>query len=423
MGSREAPPRGRTVRTGVQVGLAVLGLIVALIASRRRRPAHPSPAPAPDAEPAASPAVNVSAASAAGNAAPPADAKADSADRPIRPGLFGLGALAIAVLFTVGTILAYNLLNHWYRSAELTVTTNNPSSGQQVTLGGSGGPAVRWTLDGYVGQLTVGGLGSTVVMLPVPVSQCRAVTASLGVPCTAQGIPLSPPAEFSWSTAQLLSSQSNGESAPTLELEPSAAGLAQSLTMSVTNASPVLCFVPLNSATLTITEGRRHYTQVFPGFTRCDGLAATVGTQGPAAPSFELAGVEGLTVTASGPTVTLQGFSSQITLNPGGTSVQGPATVVSLGAAGRQLSVTLQVAPGTPALTVPDQPATSVMADGSQLVPSEWSRETDVFGPVLGGVVTALIVTPLGLSLGVFTDALKRWPGPRRRVKKETDSS
>jgi hypothetical protein len=394
----------------MQVGLAVLGLIAALVAARRRRPAHSLPDPDPDPKSTAN--------------ASPSDGKAGSDDRPVRPGLFGLGALAIAVLFTAGTIFAYNWLNHWYRAAELSLKTNSPASGQLVTLGESGGPAVGWTLNGYVGQLTVSGLGSTVVMVPVPASQCPAVIASLGVACTAQGIFLPAPAEFSWSTAQSLSSQGNGELASTLELEPSATGLgAQSLTMSVTNASPVLCFAPLNQATLTITVARRHYTQVFSGFTPCDGLAATVSSPGPAAPSFELTGVEGLTVTASAPTATLQGFTSQITLNPGGTSVQGPATALSLGSAGRQLSATLQVAPGTPALTVVNQSATSVMADGNQLVPSEWSRETDVFGPVLGGVVTALVVTPLGLSLGVLTDALKRWPGPRRRVRRETDSS
>ena len=36
-----------------------------------------------------------------------------------------------------------------------------------------------------------------------------------------------------------------------------------------------------------------------------------------------------------------------------------------------------------------------------------------MFGPLLGGFVTAFVVAPLGVSVGVLTDALKRWRGPR----------
>jgi hypothetical protein len=392
-GSGEAPPRGRAVRTGVSIGLALLGLIVALVRSRRLKAARPGPDP--DRQ----------------GPARPAD------DAPIRPGWYGAVALVIAVLFAALSLFIYSQLDHWYRPVELSVQTNDPASGQQAMLGADTGPGVAWTLDGDVGQLTVVGPGSAEIMLPVPASQCGAVIARLGVgACGPQGVSLPSPAEFSWSTAQTLTSQGNDETAAQLELEPSAgAHGAQSLVMSVTNAVPTLCFAALTSATLTITVGRHHYVLGFPGFTTCSGLAATVSSPGPAAPSFDLTGLEGLTVTASAPTATLQGFTSQITLNPGGMSVQGAATVVALGSAGGSLSATLQVAPGSPALTLPDQPASSVMANGIQLVPSEWNRETVVFGPLLGGFVTVLVVTPLGLSLGVLTDALKRWPGPRRK--------
>jgi hypothetical protein len=415
MGSSEGPPRGRAVRTGVSIGLALLGLIVALVRSRRRRSARPGPDP--DREGPAHPAVN---APTVGKAfpedAPHSRGKAGADDAPIRPGWYGAVALVIAVLFAALSLFIYNQLDHWYRPVELSVQTNDPASGQQAMLGADTGPGVAWTLDGDVGQLTVVGPGSAEIMLPVPVTQCGAVIAQLDVPCGPQGISLPSPAEFSWSTAQTLSSQGNDETAAELDLEPSAgAHGSQSLVMSVTNAVPTLCFAVLTRATLTITVGRHHYVQGFPGFTTCSGLAAMVSSPGPAAPSLELTGLDGLTVTASTPTATLQGFTSQITLNPGGMSVQGAATVVALGSAGGSLSATLQVAPGSPALTMQTQPATSVMANGSQLVPSEWNRETVVFGPLLGGFVTVLVVTPLGLSLGVLTDALKRWPGPRRK--------
>jgi hypothetical protein len=398
-------PRVRAVRTGVSIAAALLGLIIALVGSRRRQ--------------AARPAQN---ASAADRASPegkaPSPGKAGSDDGPARPGWYGGVALAIAVLFAAVSVLGYDLLNHWYPPVQLTVVTNSPGSGQQVTLGGDGGPAVGWTLDGSVGQLTVVGPGSAEIMLPVPVSQCTRVTAMLGVRCGPQGVSLPSLTEFSWSPAQSLSSPGN-QVAAEVNLEPSAtAHGVLGLMMSVTKARPTLCFAPLTRATLTITVGRRHYTDKFPGFTSCSGLAATVGSPGPQAPSFELAGLEGLTVTALTPTATLQGFTSQVMLNPGGASVQGNATAVSFGSAGRRLSTTLEVVPGSPALTVSRQSATAVMADGSQLVPSEWNREPVVFGPLLGAVVTALVVTPLGLSLGVLTDALKRWPGPRRRSRR-----
>jgi hypothetical protein len=69
---------------------------------------------------------------------------------------------------------------------------------------------------------------------------------------------------------------------------------------------------------------------------------------------------------------------------------------------------------GSQTLTVTSPAAASVMTGDGELVPSEWARETVVFGPLLGGFVTALVVAPLGVALGVLTDTLKRWPGPRR---------
>jgi hypothetical protein len=66
--------------------------------------------------------------------------------------------------------------------------------------------------------------------------------------------------------------------------------------------------------------------------------------------------------------------------------------------------------------------ATSVTTASGQLVPSQWSREAVVYGPLLGGFVTAFVVAPLGVSVGVLTDALKRWRGPRwpRWFRKKT---
>ena len=145
-------------------------------------------------------------------------------------------------------------------------------------------------------------------------------------------------------------------------------------------------------------------------------MIATIGPPGTLPPSFELDAINGLTLTASASTGTLQGFTGQIMLKPGGTSVQGSPTVVSLRSATADgLTTVLSLMTGSQALTVNSPAAASVMTGGGELVPSEWARETVVFGPLLGGLVTALVVAPLGVALGVLTDALKRWPGPRRR--------
>jgi len=162
--------------------------------------------------------------------------------------------------------------------------------------------------------------------------------------------------------------------------------------------------------------GGHAYTQPFRGFTACNGVIATIGPPGTLPPSFELDAINGLTLTASASTGTLQGFTGQIMLKPGGTSVQGSPTVVSLRSATADgLTTVLSLMTGSQALTVNSPAAASVMTGGGELVPSEWARETVVFGPLLGGLVTALVVAPLGVALGVLTDALKRWPGPRRR--------
>jgi hypothetical protein len=321
------------------------------------------------------------------------------------------------------SIFIYNQLSHWYRPVHLTVTSNGLGTGQQVTLG-STGSAVQWSAVGFVGQLTVvgAGQGAAEIMLPVPVSRCPAVTAKLGVACGGSGLLLPPSVEFSWSPPQLLST--GQEMASVLDITPSPSGAhsTPSVIVSLTTSNrPTLCLSSVNRSTLTITVGQRHYMQVFSGFMPCDGVAAVMGSRGSNPSSFEFDTIDGLTVDASSRTGTLQGFTSQITLTPGGTSVQGSGTAVSLRSAAAGLSATLGDKPGSQSLTVTSTAAASVMTGAGELVPSEWARETVVFGPLLGGFVTALVVTPLGVSLGVLTDALKRWPGPRRRGRKSPD--
>jgi hypothetical protein len=331
-----------------------------------------------------------------------------------------------AVVCAAASVLGYNRLSHWYRPVVLNLSTDSQGNGQQVVLTGSGKHPVRWGVSGYVGQLTVVGPpgGSAEIMLPVPVTQCGAVLAQLHVACGAGGLLTLPsPTEFSWSVAQELSGQGGLQTAAELSLEPSTgAHGAQSVTMAMTDAHPVLCLFPTGRAKLIIAAGGYRYTATFTQFTACDGITAVIGSAGGTPPALELGGIDGVRLTGRAPDGMLQGFTGQVMLNPGGTSVPGGATPVSLKAAGAGLAASLDVKPGGQDLSVMANAATSVMTASGQLVPSQWSREAVVYGPLLGGFVTAFVVAPLGVSVGVLTDALKRWRGPRwpRWFRKKT---
>jgi hypothetical protein len=352
---------------------------------------------------------------------PGPERKADPEAEPARPWWYGLAVLVIAGVFAGAAIFGYNELSRWYLPVNLTASTTSLANGQQVTLAAGSGQAVQWTVtSGFAGQLTVvgPGPGSAEIMLPVPVSRCPKVTAKLGVKCGAGGITLPSPAEFSWSTPQELTSPNGSQTAATLSVEPSTgAGGAPGVIMSVTSAHPVLCLSAQGRAMLTISVGLRQYTQPFSGFTPCDGIVAVVGSAGSTPPAFKLDDVDGLSLTASAPAGTLQGLTGQVMLHPGGNSVQASPTVVS----GTALAAAFNFEPGSQDLMVAARTA-SVMTGGSQLVPSEWSRETIVFGPLLGVAVTALVGTPLGVSLGVLMAALKRRLGPPRRSQEEGSS-
>jgi hypothetical protein len=413
------PPRGRAARAVAPIGLALAGLggLLALATSRRKQAARA-------ASDLGRPGTGGPEGKGSSGAKVPsgengsAEGEASLAGGPTRSGWWGAAVLAVvAVLCAALSVLGYNWLSHRYWPVVLTVTTSSQSNGQQIALTGNGEPTVRWGVSGYVGQLTVVGPpgGSAEIMLPVPVTQCAKVLARLRVACGAGGLLTLPsPTEFSWSTAQELYGQGGLQTASELDLEPSTgAHGAQSVTIAMTDAHPVLCLSPTGQAKLTIATGGHSYTAAFTRFTACDGIAVVIGSAGGTPPVLELGGIDGAKLTGSAPAGTLQDFTGQVMLTPGGTSVPGSATPVSLEAAGHGLSASLDVKPGSQTLSVTAHAATSVTTADGQLVPSEWSREAVVFGPLLGAFVTAFVVAPLGVSVGVLTAALKRWRGPR----------
>ena len=115
--------------------------------------------------------------------------------------------------------------------------------------------------------------------------------------------------------------------------------------MVLTDAHPVLCMFPSGRAKLTIAAGGHSYTAPFTKFTACDGITVVIGTAGGTPPAIELGGLKGRSSPAGRPPGRCQGFTGQVMLYPGGTSVPGSATAVSLKAAGQGLRASLDVTP------------------------------------------------------------------------------
>jgi hypothetical protein len=420
--STGGPSAGRPSRrlarpgAGIAAGLALLAALRVFALLNR---APPAAAPPPN-EPG--PSGPVPAADA--KRSTPAEKPAGS-DSPARPGWYGMILLAIAMLFAILWAFSYNFVNHWYWPVSVSAVSTDLTTAEQVTLTAARGrPDVSWDLDGgWVRQLILVGSGSGLaqVDLPLPRSSCAKLMAPLHVRCTDAGqLVMGSPAFFTWSAPQEVQSPTGATSATKLYL--SAAGTSGGQ-LSVTLASrtvdtPALCFSsPGTPATLTISIGDRSKALPVPGgqAAGCGGLSALAGVAGSGSPpAFELNDVSALNLTASGAAAAqLQGLAGSMTLTPGGTTIPGPGDISIRGST--SLDVELAIEPGSQSLALHDPAANSVLTGNGQLVPSAWSRQAPILGPVLGGLVTLTVVTPLGVSVQLLMDRLKRWLGPARR--------
>ena len=373
---------------------ALVGLIAALTGARRSNAPHSSPTADPEAGPA----------------------------HPVLKG-FGLLLVAVAAAAAAGGFYVY--FNHEPVTANLTATTSG-SLGQLVTLTDPGnGSEVQWSVTADARQLTVQGpsLGWAKVILPLPRSACQAMAAMLGGLTCSGGTIVSAysPVVFRWTSPQQVQTVAGGEPATSFEVQSlgAAGGVPSVVTLAQGDTPPSLCFDPPGVVPVTLMVKLGPYLYRYP-FTRrqymgCgQGVTVMVGQPGAKPPEFELDGIQSLMLSASGPAGTLQGFTGQLMLTPGATTPLGSSSVVSVSSRGSQaLTAVLQVAPGSRSLVVSSPTATSVKTGDSQLLPSEWAQHNDIFVPVLTSWVTAAVITPLGLALGVLTDALKR-PSRRR---------
>jgi len=395
--------RDIVIISAIWLGFAGLaGLFAALAGSRRANSRPPSPSPAPVPAPAPAP-----------------------AGRRSRPVWNGLGWLGVALLCAGALLFAYKGLNDSYVTAGLHATTNTLGAGQQVILTDKDhGSGVQWTvMPGYVGQLTVEGPGpgQAEVILPLERKLCPALALKLKVTCQGGTImSVNSPVGFGWSSPQQLNSTPGGEVSASLDIQSSQAadGSVNIIVAPQTTSTPSLCFnSPLTPAEVTVTLGPYSFPHHFTGsqIVPCSqGLPVLIGSPGPAPPAFELGRVTSLTLSASGSAATLQGFTGQIVLTPGGTTVPGNASVVSLNSReATGLTAVFGIAPGTPTFKVTSQAATSVMTDGTQLLPSEWTQHSDLLAPVLLGLGGAGVLSRLALSWRILRGAV--WHRGMRR--------
>lgn len=435
---REGPEPSRSRAAVIAVVVGALGLFFAaairLMTRRNWRPRESAPA--------------TTGAGSAGSVFQPGPGRhAATEETPHRddsPGLlFGCGALAFALVCGGLAIYGYDHLSQSYPPATLTIaataSTRSPSILQDLRLAdASNGAKVRWQVEpGYVSQLTVTGpnsLGVAEVILPLPQTKCAAVARRLDASCIrGREVSVTSPATFTWSNPQVVGSTNGSQVVSTsLDIMPSIVkpGVAQVDVSTDTNERPSLCFSwPLSAANLTVRSGPGVLTSTFTGSglpVGCaTGLPILIGLSGKGLPPmFEFGGISTLWLQAWAPSGTLSGYAGKLELSPGGTTVLGVPEAVSLcsakAACQSSISTSFQIAQAgqSQSLSLKSDGATSVITNDGQLVPSRWSRRTEIYGPILGGVITVAVVGPLGIFVQAFMNALRRLPGRSKRRKR-----
>jgi hypothetical protein len=321
------------------------------------------------------------------------------------PPSWSLGCLTLlAAMLLVGAMISFfGLLRDIRPPAVLMVSTRDLTSLQDITLTGNTAThqTVRWSLRGSVQQLTFSGLGTAVAILPLPIKDCQAMAGMLQGSCAGHQVVLSPPATITWSQADMLFSP-HTQSAASLEVAPTRAGYVNLFAQGP--RPPVLCFdAPPQTVKLRVTRGTLHFPATVPSLqtTECDqGLEVVIKTQGARNSGLiEMGSVLSATVTASAPEALAQGFAGPIVLNPGGTTIIGsPSQVTMHAAGGAAVHATISTGTGGQSVNVSSGAADRVITSAGQLVPSEWTRKSDIVVPLFGAALTLAVAVLSGAA-------------------------
>jgi hypothetical protein len=329
--------------------------------------------------------------------------------------LSGLLALLLAMGGGVGAIYIYKALTEWRPPVTATISTQNVAGLKHLSLAGRGTAkgSVRWLIDSaYVGRMTVAGpdSGTLGVVLPLDPGSCQTLADKLGGgDCSGSQLRIDSPIGISWSVPQEMSSLDGREvAADSVDIAPFAGSAATvRLALSARMASePRVCFgSPLNKVTLVVSRGPRSASFAMTGDEAdipCDsGLQLVVGSPGNGQPpALEFDAIDSMTMHARAAAVTMQGLAGQIVLTPGGTTILGTPSQVSMRAeSNAPFAATLEIGPGRQSLVLHSNRASSVLTDTGEQLPSEWDRNPGILVPFLGGFVGALVITPLGVAV------------------------
>jgi ketosteroid isomerase-like protein len=341
--------------------------------------------------------------------------------RPQPPGTSGIIALVLAMIGASVAIFAYETLSQWRRPVAALVSTQSLTTLRHLTMVGAQDDSVSWIIDqASVGQLAIIGAetGTVEILLPLDGSECPGLAQHLEGTCYDGVVSVGTPVDLTWSSPVFLSSNGRLVHGESLDLAasgrtPEEVGLAL---FTQTRSRPSLCFnSPQLETTLSASRGTggEPYTHSFDGTeaaVTCEAaLHLVVGSGGTPPPTVELRNIDSLTLTATGPTASLQGLSGQVVLTPGGTTALGSPTVLSLKAgAGDPLEASLELGSGLQSLKVHSPATRSVLTESGELVPSEWQRDPGILVPLLGGFVGVFVVTPLGVAVQGLMAALRR---------------
>lgn len=316
----------------------------------------------------------------------------------------GCATLLAAMLIVCAMIFFFGLLRDMRPPVKLTASTRGLTGLQDITLTGNG-PAhqlVQWSLSGSVQELAFSGFGTAVAILPLPVSDCEKMAGALQASCVGHRVLLNSPSAITWSRADPVYSAPSMQTAASLEVAPTPAGYVNLFAQG--SLPPALCFDPPPQTTkLQVTRGTLRFLATVPGLqtTECnEGLAVVIRTPGARdSELIELGGISSVTVAGSAPEALTQGFAGPIVLDPGGTTIIGSPSQVTMDAA-RDAAVSAVMSTGTASqsLDVNSGSADMVITSAGELVPSEWARNSDIVVPLFGGVVTLAVAVLSGAA-------------------------
>jgi hypothetical protein len=319
---------------------------------------------------------------------------------------------AVAVVFLAVELVVLNYLLTSRPSQRLSVSTSQLDALRHVTMsdGAAGG---RWALQPAEVQ-SIGMFdprGTIAMAIPVAASRCDQLATRLGSTCANGAIVLSPPVQLQWSRAVRVVGSVEDVSKLDVSLSKSGSDPRQFtldlVTTSTGSATNVCVSQPNQPTRLALVAGSTTTPLTFPAGARplpcSSGVTLLVGHGDPTAAgttSLELRGVRSVNLAASGTSADLNSVAGDLTLVGVNSRVlDPPAHVIVAAAASHPLAASLLIDRVEQRASVTSDGSTSVLTDDGQFLPTQWDRRSQIYLPVLAGVFSVLVLSPLAIVI------------------------